>query len=381
MGVDNEGQTVPGAQVPFGFASVNPNTTDPSEKYTTTGYDSEGEVLGFIQTHVSGTGGRSKYGNFRMTPLVGELTVEKQRYLKGEEEASSGYYSVTLEGARIGVELTATRLCGLHRYTFPAASSEASEAHVILDATSVIEVEDRAMPTPVSSMQRPTSSEVSAIEPHRVEGSASCEGGWAPGPYTLYFHAQFDRPFDRARTWAGEELGEEPSAEGGEDETIGAYATYDLEDQANMVVQTRIGISFRSVEKARENIEGDPRLRLRRHAERGRNRLGGNTLEDPDRGRHRRRALHLLHGALQDALHASRSDRRERLVGLRSPSLRVVLLHLGHLPHGPPTPHAHPTRTPERHGSVPDRDLREHRLDARLTHRRQPRPHAGRLER
>ncbi len=257
VGVDNEGQTVPGAQVPFGFASVSPDTTDPGEKYTTTGYDSEGEVLGFSQTHVSGTGGRSKYGNFRMTPLVGELTVEEQRYQKGEEEASPGYYSVTLEDGGIGVELTATRLCGLHRYTFPAASADASEAHVILDATSVIEVDDRAMPTPVSFMQRPTSSEVSIVEPDRVEGSASFEGGWAPGPYTLYFHAQFDRPFDRAGTWTGEEIGEEPSAEGGENETIGAYATFDLEDEAETVVQTRIGLSFTSVEKARENLEGE----------------------------------------------------------------------------------------------------------------------------
>jgi len=112
-------------------------------------------VLGFSQTHVSGTGGRSKYGNFRMTPLVGELTVEEQRYQKGEEEASSGYYSVTLEDGGIGVELTATRLCGLHRYTFPAASADASEAYVILDATSVIEVDDRAMPTPVSHYATP----------------------------------------------------------------------------------------------------------------------------------------------------------------------------------------------------------------------------------
>lgn len=114
-GVDNDGQTVPGAQVPFGFASVSPDMTDPGSSYTTTGYDSEGEILGFSQTHVSGTGGRSKYGNFRMTPLVGELVVGEHRYPKGEEEASPGYYSVVLEPDGIGVELTATRLCGVHR--------------------------------------------------------------------------------------------------------------------------------------------------------------------------------------------------------------------------------------------------------------------------
>jgi putative alpha-1,2-mannosidase len=74
VGVDGGGQTVPGAGLPFGFARVSPDTTDPGAEYTTTGYDSEGEILGFSQTHVSGTGGRSKYGNFRMAPFVGEMT-------------------------------------------------------------------------------------------------------------------------------------------------------------------------------------------------------------------------------------------------------------------------------------------------------------------
>jgi putative alpha-1,2-mannosidase len=47
VGVDGGGQTVPGAGLPFGFARVSPDTTDPGAEYTTTGYDSEGEILGF----------------------------------------------------------------------------------------------------------------------------------------------------------------------------------------------------------------------------------------------------------------------------------------------------------------------------------------------
>jgi putative alpha-1,2-mannosidase len=49
VGVDGGGQTVPGAGLPFGFARVSPDTTDPGAEYTTTGYDSEGEILGFSQ--------------------------------------------------------------------------------------------------------------------------------------------------------------------------------------------------------------------------------------------------------------------------------------------------------------------------------------------
>lgn len=251
VGVDGGGQTVPGAGLPFGFARVSPDTTDPGAEYTTTGYDSEGEILGFSQTHISGTGGRSKYGNFRMAPFVGEFRLSDLNSPKSEETASPGYYSVMLDRDGIGVELTATRLCGLHRYTFPSTA----EARMLLDVTSAIEVDDRAMPTPVSFKQRPTSSEVNVVGPDRVEGSASFEGGWSPNPYTLYFSAQFDRPFEEAGTWVDDEVGEELSATGEEDQKIGAHATFDTTE--NEVVQARIGVSFISVEKARENLESD----------------------------------------------------------------------------------------------------------------------------
>ncbi len=251
VGVDGGGQTVPGAGLPFGFARISPDTTDPGSEYTTTGYDSEGEVLGFSQTHVSGTGGRSKYGNFRLTPFVGELRTSDLNSPKGEETASPGYYSVMLDRDGIGVELTATRLCGLHRYTFPSTT----EARVLVDATSVIEVDDRAMPTPVSFQQRPTSSEVSVVEPDGVEGSASFEGGWSPNPYTLYFSMRFDRPFETAGTWVDDEIREDLSATGEEDQKIGAHVAFDTTE--NAVVQARIGVSFISVEKARENLEGE----------------------------------------------------------------------------------------------------------------------------
>jgi predicted alpha-1,2-mannosidase len=251
MGVDGDGQTVPGAGLPFGFARVSPDTTDPGSKYSTTGYDSNGEILGFSQTHVSGTGGSSKYGNFRMTPLVGELKVGDIHFSKNEEEAAPGYYSVVLARDRIKAELTATRLCGLHRYTF----SPTSEAHVLVDATSAIEVDNRAMPTPVSFKQRPVRSEIRVVYPNRVEGSASFEGGWNPGLYTLYFSAEFDRPFTAAGTWVRRECRQKLSAEGGKDEGLGAYATFDVGGDKGTVVQAKIGVSFVGIEKARQNLD------------------------------------------------------------------------------------------------------------------------------
>src|SRR5438552_17561260 len=68
FGADGGGNTVPGAAVPFGFVELSPDTTDGA----TSGYGSNGLILGFSATHVSGTGGAGKYGNFRVTPAIGD---------------------------------------------------------------------------------------------------------------------------------------------------------------------------------------------------------------------------------------------------------------------------------------------------------------------
>lgn len=52
IGADGGGNTVPGAAVPFGFANPSPDTL----RHDTSGYDSRQPIIGFSQTHVSGTG-------------------------------------------------------------------------------------------------------------------------------------------------------------------------------------------------------------------------------------------------------------------------------------------------------------------------------------
>jgi putative alpha-1,2-mannosidase len=130
IGVDKGGNTVPGAGVPFGFVRLSPDTTNPR----TSGYNSAGEILGFSHTHVSGTGGPSKYGNFLTTPVVGELQIADRSSDKAEEFATPRYYSVRLTRDSIKVELTASRLVRMHRYTFPRTQ----QAHVLIDVSSAI---------------------------------------------------------------------------------------------------------------------------------------------------------------------------------------------------------------------------------------------------
>ncbi|HEY6869623.1 MAG TPA: GH92 family glycosyl hydrolase, partial [Novosphingobium sp.] len=262
VGADAGGNTVPGAGVPFGFVSLSPDTT----QAPTSGYDSASAIMGFSFTHVSGTGGRSKYGNFRITPTVGEIGVRNLVFARSGEAASPGYYRVTI-GPGIGVEATATGLAGLLRVTYPAT---ATSNNLVLDATAAIPL--------LGEGQRATAVHVEAVDSTTVQGWASFEGGWNPAPYTLYFHARYDRPAVAFGTWQARQgettLQTGPASIDGASQAkspaarLGLMTEYDTAMEfahrtgtwARFAggagpVQVKLAVSFISMAKARANLE------------------------------------------------------------------------------------------------------------------------------
>jgi predicted alpha-1,2-mannosidase len=240
VGTENGGNIVPGAQIPFGFVHASPDTVNPN----TAGYNPHENILGFSQTHVSGTGGASKYGNFLTTPLVGNLHVNNLASPKTEEEASPGYYTVRLTRSNVKAELTATRLVVMHRYTYPKSQL----SHLLIDVSSVVQPESGKdaikNPHPIDCWAR-------VIPPNRIEGSGNFVGGWNQSPYTIHFSAEFDRPFNAFGTWRDDRI--DPSTTSASNEgKVGAYATFDTTN--NQKVQMKIGVSFISTEKARANL-------------------------------------------------------------------------------------------------------------------------------
>jgi predicted alpha-1,2-mannosidase len=249
FGVDGGGNTVPGASVPFGFVSLSPDTTDGS----TSGYGSNGLIIGFSATHVSGTGGAGKYGNFRVTPAIGDDAWGNLAFTRSREEASPGYYAVTIgrPGKEIRAELTASRLAAFERFTFPATS----EARILVDASSTIPLGGGG--------PRCTGGSVTVIDSRHIAGSMTCEGGWGKqAPYRLHLYAEFDRPAAEIGRWTAERgslaraSGRGVSAGGdtraGLDNGLGAYASFDT--RQTRTVQLRLGVSFVSVEQARRNL-------------------------------------------------------------------------------------------------------------------------------
>ncbi|MBM4396293.1 MAG: hypothetical protein FJ087_11440, partial [Deltaproteobacteria bacterium] len=134
IGTKGHGNSVPGPCVPHGMVKLSPDTD--AEQGSIDAYDWDHDrIEGFSHTHLQGPGGTNNgYSQVLVMPLVGEVRTDRDRYASrydhATEVAAPGYYAVTLEDAGIRAELTATRRCGVHRYTFPAADA----ARVILDA-------------------------------------------------------------------------------------------------------------------------------------------------------------------------------------------------------------------------------------------------------
>ncbi|MFE6488713.1 glycoside hydrolase family 92 protein, partial [Streptomyces sp. NPDC057757] len=128
IGTENEGNTYPGAAVPFGMVQFSPDTGH------NTGYDySQNHVRGFSLVHLSGVG-CGLGGDLPVLPTTGEVTQTDYAQYAAEfshdtERADPGYYKVGLKTG-IDAELTATARTGVQRYTFPATD----KANVLLNA-------------------------------------------------------------------------------------------------------------------------------------------------------------------------------------------------------------------------------------------------------
>ena len=140
IGTGGTGHTYPGATLPFGMVQLSPDTGVERWETCSGYYHSDGSILGFSHTHLSGTGigdmldllvapGR---GPVMLQPGTREKpeTGYRQRYR--DEHAEPGYYHVALDNG-VRAELTVTERTGWHRYTFPAGAG-----HILLDLSHLV---------------------------------------------------------------------------------------------------------------------------------------------------------------------------------------------------------------------------------------------------
>ena len=239
----------PGATMPFGMVRLSPDTCytagiEPVKCGTAGYYYEHTHLWGFSHTRLSGTGVRDM-GHFRVTPAVGDVNPAERlkkplAFTHEQEEATAGYYAVNLPTINCLAELTATEHTGIHRYTF----STSKDAHILIDATSFL------------SGGSASEGKIKVLpEAMEVEGEGRVFTGFTSryGGLKGYFVARFNKPFESFSTWSGKTS--EPGRTQASGDDTGANINFG--DIKNQPVELKIGISFVSLENARQNLEAE----------------------------------------------------------------------------------------------------------------------------
>ncbi|MEV8045824.1 GH92 family glycosyl hydrolase [Streptomyces griseoluteus] len=231
IGTQNEGNTYPGAAVPFGMVQLSPDTGH------NTGYDyAQDHIRGFSLVHLSGVG-CGLGGDLPVLPTTGDVTTTDYakyaaRFSHDDESASPGYYRVGLDSG-IEAELTATARTGVQRYTFPATD----KANVLLNAG--------------QSLHTKVATEVEILDDHtvrtRLTGRGFCQD---TVPYTLYTVTRFDRPFTAHGTWTGSTV-----TDGAKTGADGAYLRFDTHE--DRTVEATTALSYVDARGALGNLRAE----------------------------------------------------------------------------------------------------------------------------
>jgi len=245
IGTGGTGHTYPGATLPFGMVQLSPDTGVERWETCSGYYHSDGSILGFSHTHLSGTGIGDML-DLLVTPGRGPVVLQpgtreqpetgyRQRY--HDEHAEPGYYRVALENG-VQAELTVTERTGWHRYTFPAGPG-----HLLLDLSHLV----------LDSSDSPPLIADAVME---IEADGTITGRrqvfrWAKGR-KIFFALQVSRQPDRISFYADDDA-EQPA---GSSKVTGRRlkAVLHYSDAGKAPILVRCGISGVDVAGARANL-------------------------------------------------------------------------------------------------------------------------------
>jgi predicted alpha-1,2-mannosidase len=234
------GNTYPGAALPFGMIQWSPETSTGFIKHDGSYFYGDDGIRGFSLNHLSGPG-CPIMGDVLIQPVVGEVaaspatsaTAYLQKFSHSNEKASPGYYSVGFDnGAK--VQLAVTTRAGIGNFAFPASANSTILFDVGRNGTGV------------------NSGTIEITGDRQIAGSVSTSHFCVvtEDKYTVYFAAEFSRPFASFGTWNG------PSVNKGQRSVTGpgAGGFVGFDTTKDQVVEMRIALSYVSMANARMNL-------------------------------------------------------------------------------------------------------------------------------
>lgn len=220
---------------PFGMVNLSPDNNADGDWGS--GYRYERDSILFF-SHIHGW----QLSGIPVMPVNGEFIgnlgsrVYGSKYSHDKEVVKPGYHSVFLESYGIRAELTSTTRVGFHRYHFPVNQ----ESYVLLD---------------LGTFLGPSGT----VKGYARKTGSSEIGGYAlmdkttrrPKKMFVYYHIQFDTPFEQMAAWEnGELIGETDEFEGSNG---GVYLKFDTGREKTILM--KVGISYVSEDQARLNMQ------------------------------------------------------------------------------------------------------------------------------
>ena len=263
IGTTNYGTTNPGAVCPQGMMSVVPfnvmgaveGNRDKDSRWWSTPYEHNNVFFtGYAHVNLSGVG-CPELGSLLLMPTTGELEVDYMKYGSHytDEQASTGYYSNVLTKYGIKTEVTATPRTGRARFTFPEG-----KGNILLNLGEGLTNESGAT--------------VRFVNDREIEGSKLL-GTFCYNPqsvFPIYFVMRIDkqpgdrgywkkmRPMTVEAQWdstAGTRKIYTSYLKEMSGDDIGTWFTFDTRE--GETIEVSIGVSFVSIENARENLEAE----------------------------------------------------------------------------------------------------------------------------
>ena len=233
IGTDGHGHTYPGAQAPFGFMQLSPDTRLSGWDGCSAYHYSDTLIYGFSHTHLSGTG-CSDYGDILLMPTSKSGSPSKNafatRFSHLDETATPGYYSVLMKND-ILAELTATERCGMHCYSFPYGVP----ARVMVDLKHRDEVID---------------SYLEIVNAKEIRGMRTSKA-WA-NQQQIYFVIRFSKPILKSEVYIDDVL-QKQKGKFYNAKDIKAVFDFTSVDKKSLLV--KIGISGVDTIGARKNLD------------------------------------------------------------------------------------------------------------------------------
>lgn len=244
IGTDGHGHVFLGANVPFGAVQVGPTNFTRGWDWCSGYHYSDSILIGFAQTHLSGTG-IGDLGDVMLMPFTGDIkfhpgSIDRpfsgyaSTYDHEQEQAAPGYYQVNLQRYAVDVQLTASSRIGFHRYTFP----KADQAHIAVDLAQGI------------GWDEATEGHLQKIDDQTLIGHRFSTG-WAKDQ-RVFFAIRLSKPIQKLQLIRSDSL---VSGDSLTTRYLRGIVSFDTEE--GEVIMAKVGISPVSAENALSNIEAE----------------------------------------------------------------------------------------------------------------------------